>query len=668
MIEETTKEVIKTHLKDYLEEKEIKTKGLFNCLNPAHTDNNPSMSYDEKRNIVKCFSCNSSYDLISLYALDNNLDERIDFKKIIDELALKYSVPVHQKSNTSEYKRPSQTITSKKEDYTSYYKKAHKNIDKTTYLADRGISKELIDKYNIGYDNVKFNNTSNNMVVFPISKNCYICRNTDKQSTFKHYKPKGISNELFNIEYLKRSDFKSVIWVCESIIDALSLEEAEKNIKSISLNSINNARQLVDEIKDNDFKGFIVLALDTDAQGIRTSQELKEELELIGIKSFIFNSDLDKYNVTNNEGTKKNKDINEWLLADKEKLTNSVTTLNSMLVDMLEKQALKIYQQTNAFNYLDKFNEYIQDKENNKPLSTGIKTLDQALEGGFYKKNLVIIGAISSLGKTTLALQIADNIAKQEKDVLIFSLEMAKEELIAKSLSRISFLKAYDMHYTALALTTREIMTGKGINEKIPNNSQSVELYKESLEDYKNNIAQNVYITECNETLEINLKSIETRIKEHIAITNNKPFVIVDYLQIIQHQEKGLTDKQAIDKIVTGLKRIARDNDITILLVSAFNRASYNKESGLDSFRDSSTIEYTADVLISLQHEKLDGVTEDKKDKVNTNQEQQKDNRELTLKVLKNRNGRITDVKNITFYAKYNFMHFKEYEGQKINE
>ena len=139
-------------------------------------------------------------------------------------------------------------------------------------------------------------------------------------------------------------------------------------------------------------------------------------------------------------------------------------------------------------------------------------------------------------------------------------------------------------------------------------------------------------------------------------------------MQIIQHQEKGLTDKQAIDKIVTGLKRIARDNDITILLVSAFNRASYNKESGLDSFRDSSTIEYTADVLISLQHEKLDGVTEDKKDKVNTNQEQQKDNRELTLKVLKNRNGRITDVKNITFYAKYNFMHFKEYEGQKINE
>ena len=58
-----------------------------------------------------------------------------------------------------------------------------------------------------------------------------------------------------------------------------------------------------------------------------------------------------------------------------------------------------------------------------------------------------------------------------------------------------------------------------------------------------------------------------------------------------------------------------------------------------------------------MQHEKLDGIIDDRQ-KVNTNQEQQRDERFLTLKVLKNRNGRITDVKNITFYAKYNYMDF----------
>ena len=330
-----------------------------------------------------------------------------------------------------------------------------------------------------------------------------------------------------------------------------------------------------------------------------------------------------------------------------------------MLFNALEQMAIKTYQQENALNYLDKFNDLIKDQEKNKPLSTGINALDEALEGGFYAKNLVILGAISSIGKTTLALQVGDNIAKSGKDVLIFSLEMSKEELIAKSLSRNSFLKAYDKRSTYLALTTREVLKGIGINTSLINNEKRTQLYGEAFNEYKENIAQNVYITECNDDIEINIETINEKIKNHIAITNNNPFVIIDYLQIIQNKAKGLTDKQVIDKIVTSLKRIARDNNITILLISAFNRASYNQESNLASFRDSSTIEYTSDVLISLQHEKLDGVTDDSK-KVNTNQEQQKDERELTLKVLKNRNGRITDVKGITFYAKYNYMKFKD--------
>ena len=101
----------------------------------------------------------------------------------------------------------------------------------------------------------------------------------------------------------------------------------------------------------------------------------------------------------------------------------------------------------------------------------------------------------------------------------------------------------------------------------------------------------------------------------------------------------------------------------TLFLISAFNRNSYSKEADLSSFRDSSTIEYTSDVLLSLQPKVLDGQTGDtdgkSTNKSKVNQEQQKENRGLTLKILKNRNGRITDVKGITFYAKYNYMSFK---------
>ena len=655
MIDDQAIQEIKNHLKDYLEDLGINTSKPFNCLNPQHDDKNPSMSYDPKRNIVKCFSCNSNYDIISLYALINNLDNNTDFKRIIDELALKYNIDIKSnKTNTLKKESMQKYATTKKEDFTKYINKCKKDIDKSDYLLKRGLSEEIIKKYNIGYD------VKDKMIILPISKTCYLGRYTDPSNTYKHHKPKGVANEIFNDKYIKQSDFKSVVWVNESIIDALSLEEINGDIKAISLNSINNANQLIQEAKDNNFKGVFMLALDTDTNGIRASQDLKDDLEAIGIKALIFNSNSDKYNKYLDDGNViKNKDINEWLLSDKEGLTKQVNGLNDMLLNSLEQQAIKTYQQENVLNYLDTFNTLIKDQLLNRPLSTGIKALDDALEGGFYRKNLVILGAISSLGKTTLALQIADNVARGGNDVLIFSLEMSKEELIAKSLSRNTFLKAYDKHYTALALTTREILTGKGTNDLIPNNDKIKDNYLEAYEDYKNNIASNIYITECNEDLEININTINEKIKNHIAITNNKPLVVIDYLQIIQNKEKGLTDKQVIDKIVTNLKRIARDNDITILLISAFNRASYNQESNLSSFRDSSTIEYTSDVLISLQHEKLDGVLDDTK-KVNTNQEQQKDERALTLKVLKNRNGRITDVKDITFYAKYNYMRFKE--------
>ena len=652
MINDQVIEEIKTHLKDYLEEKGLNTRHNFSCISGTHEDKNPSMSYDEKRQIIKCFSCNNSYDLISLYAKDNNLDNKKDFKRIIDELVLKYKIDT--KTNNSDTIKKVINDIPKKEDYTKYINKCKKDIGKTDYLLKRGISEQLQTKYNIGYD------VKDKMIVLPISKTCYLGRYTDDTNKYKHHKPKGTTNEIFNGNYLKDSDFKTIIWVTEAIIDALSLEEINEEIKAISLNSVSNASQLVNEARANNFKGAFMIAFDTDKTGIEASIDLKEDLDAIGIKAFIFNSSIDKYNIVSDDGNDiKNKDINEWLLSDREGLKKSVTSLNDMLYTSLEQQAIKVYQQENVLNYLDTFNEMIQDQENNKPLSTGINALDEALEGGFYKKNLVILGAISSLGKTTLALQIGDNIARGGKDVLIFSLEMSKEELIAKSLSRNSFLKAYDKHYVAYALTTRDILKGKGTNDDIPNNETRQEIYKEAYEDYKDNIASNIYITECNDNTDINIETINEKIKNHIAITNNKPFVIIDYLQIIQNNDKGLTDKQVIDRIVTSLKRIARDNDITILLISAFNRSNYTKEANLSSFRDSSTIEYSSDVLLSIQLSKLDGVTDDKND-VNLNQEQQKDERDLTLKVLKNRNGRITDVKDIKFYAKFNYMRFTD--------
>ena len=68
--------------------------------------------------------------------------------------------------------------------------------------------------------------------------------------------------------------------------------------------------------------------------------------------------------------------------------------------------------------------------------ASGFSELDKKLDGGFMGEQLIFLGAISSLGKTSYALQIATQIAEQGKDVLIFSLEMSKNELNAKTISR----------------------------------------------------------------------------------------------------------------------------------------------------------------------------------------------------------------------------------------
>jgi len=646
MINEKDIEKIKEHFKDYLEEKGINTKKLFRCLNPNHEDKNPSMSYDPNKNILHCFSCGKNYDLISLYAQDNNLDEKKDFRRIIKELSDKYNVSF---SDTIKKTKSEGKNTIKKEDYSSYYETCKKDIDKTTYLTDkRGISKELIEKYNIGFD------TKRNLVIFPCNKNYYEARSTLDNDNFRFSKPKGASTELFNEDNIKNNTYKGVVFITESIIDALSLEEAIEDIKTISLNSVSNASLLLNAIDKYNFKGAVVLMLDTDDAGIRASKELQEELKKINIKSVIMNREEGSY--------KGHKDINDYLLQDKETLIDSVSYIKEALEDAMKREAMKILDEDNALKYLDTFNESIRNKDKNKPVSTGIKRLDDALDGGLYRKNLVILGAMSSLGKTTLALQIADNVALQGEDVLIFSLEMSKEELIAKSLSREMYKKAFNESYTALALSTREILKGKMLNDYQNKDAlKQKDFYNDAYTEYSKKIAPNLYITECNEETEINIGTIEKRIKKQIEITDNKPLVIIDYLQIIKNEERGLTDKQAVDRLVVNLKRIARDNDITILLISAFNRNSYNSESNLASFRDTSTIEYTADVLLALQLETLDGKT-DTDTKVNINEEQQKDIRALTLKVLKQRLGKITDIKHIDFYAKNNYMHFKEYD------
>lgn len=293
----------RSYLKDYLEKyHDIKsTNNFFRCLSPNHIDNNPSMKFTEKYNICKCFSCGTYYDIFSLVGLDYNLNT---FKEQLDKIKELYDsyTPVDNSKCDNNYK----VI-----DYRNYYIKCKKNINKTNYLNNRGISDVLISKYDIGFCE------KNNSIIFPITDNCYFARSVINDSKYKNkYK-----SELWNNKYLRSYNQEDIVYITESIIDSLSLEMIDPNIKTISINGTGNINQLLNKVKENKFNGNIVIAFDNDLSGNRASKILKSELDKLNITniatSLIYNFDSDKC-----------KDINEALLVDKNKLLENYNYIN----------------------------------------------------------------------------------------------------------------------------------------------------------------------------------------------------------------------------------------------------------------------------------------------------------------------------------------------------
>lgn len=303
----------KTYLWDYLEKYHNVTspKRFFHCLNPNHIDNNPSMMFTDKYNICKCFSCGASYDIYDLIGLDYDLHSFKEQLEKVQELYLGY-IPVK--------KEVKKDIDNKVYDYTNYYNKCFKNRYRTTYLEQRGITRELIDKYKIGYDEER------KLVVFPINKHCYFARsvvNNDK------IKSKG-SSDIWNKRYIKENN--QLVYVTEGIIDALYLEVIDPNVKVMSINGVGNINSLVYALKENNFNGTIGIAFDNDGAGKKATDELKKELAKINVNSFSTSM------IATFDDTSKVKDINIALINNKDLLKRNYEYINSALLQCINKE------------------------------------------------------------------------------------------------------------------------------------------------------------------------------------------------------------------------------------------------------------------------------------------------------------------------------------------
>lgn len=617
-------------------------------------------------NTFYCHVCQKSGDAIDLFQQQKGVDFNEALSLMADQLGIQIdgrsagngperasvmkNAGTHTEGNKAA-QRPYHKAT--EANYLEYYKECFGRLEDPraqAYLKKRGISQATAEAYVLGFDPeadpaaapgarsgdpVEKRHPCPRLIL-PCSASHYVGRRIESQGDgFDKMNPAGSAPGIFGKSNLYEQETQEV-FVTEGVFDALSIVEA--GAAAIALNSAANADLLLSELKDNPTKATLILCLDNDERGQKARQRLEEGLQDLKIE-YITGDVCGSY-----------KDPNEALTGNMEQFTERVQEAvtearahrTQKAVEEREAQEVKLkkYLEHSAAAYLPAFETEIRKRSNTPAISTGFYSLDQILDGGLYE-GLYIMGAISSLGKTTFALQLMDNIAKAGKDVLIFSLEMARSELMAKSISRQTFLLSDGK--TTDAKTTRGILAGSRYEKY---SRAELDLIRKATEAYRE-YADRIFIVEG--VGNVGTDQIKNLVKQHVEITGRAPVVLIDYLQLLAPDDPHYSDKQNTDRAVLTLKQMSRDYNIPVVAISSFNRNSYTDPVNMAAFKESGAIEYSSDVLIGLQYEGMDyqdGEGEKPREKrirdLLKNMERiarDGGTQQIQIKILKNRNG-----------------------------
>jgi replicative DNA helicase len=551
-----------------------------------------------------------------------------------------------QLKTMNEYKDCSVNSTTADYDFTKLVEIAHASVGKTSYFQDRGLTDKTIRAYKLGYsetglnvaqefyDQMRGNSTFLALykIILPVWSNdgkChYFIPRLDESSVPSHfsvmpiktYNLQGIPVSIFNSRYLEKCE-SNIIFITEGIFDALSIEEFD--YPCMALNGTSNANKLFEQLTvqlDLQSNTSFVLIPDNDDAGQKLIQKFQEKFDELGLSLCVMNV------------PQQYKDANQYLMNNREGLEKLINQT------VLEIEQHKKSKEGFVSEYLDTFlNEVMGNRV--RPISTGFEELDSKLSGGLIP-GLYVIGAISSLGKTTFVHQMADAIAGHRIPVLFFSLEMSKKEMISKSISRQTFSMNEKNAYSAI-----EIMKG--------------EVPRETLEE-----AINVYF-KTGDFLKIDEGSIQTdviKMREQVKAFKeqyDRFVVFLDYLQIIQDPSKSnMGDKQTVEYNIAQLKLISRDFDVPVIVVSSFNRNNYNQTAGFESFKESGGIEYSADVVMALQLNNMSQLAQQKDETTrrdSIHEAKAKPIRKIEVVILKQRNGISWAKVDFAYHAKFNY-------------
>ena len=329
-------------------------------------------------------------------------------------------------------------------------------------------------------------------------------------------------------------------------IEELKLEKQDISILSVQNKIKGNQKQILEYISN----------LGNNIYGI-TAESCYNRLKELSKKRKVFEL---AQNILANVTEEENIDIYIQDCIDK---LNNIEKINTKEKTFIEQ----IAETTNEI-------EKNYNNRNDYSLYTGIFDLDK-LTCGLHNQELTIIGARPGMGKTTLTLQIAQNIAK-EKNVVFASLEMSQTQLIQKMIAKQSIVNSYKMRLGTLE---------EGDWEKIAKAS--------------------VQLSELNLTINTRVRTIQD-IEVMAKRLKNKgklDLLIIDYIQLLKSQGKFNLREQEVAEISRRLKLLSLEINIPIIALCQLNRNANTGEPTLADLRESGSLEQDADNIIFIYKE-----------------------------------------------------------------
>ncbi len=311
-------------------------------------------------------------------------------------------------------------------------------------------------------------------------------------------------------------------------------------------------------------------------------------------------------------------------LADK--LKNTELT-GEEAIELAEKEIFNLREQNSNSNFkhvggiiTEVYDNLWEIYEGNteRGIGTGYNVIDDIL-GGMRRAEYILLAARPSIGKTALAINIAQNLITQNKSVAFFSLEMSKEQLVERLLR-------------GMALVENDRLLKRN-GKKMQQNDWDKLL---NTANYIYN--KNLYIDDNPSATVGEMQSMCRKLKR----TKGLDLVIIDYLQLIQSNVNG-SRREQVEQVSRDLKRMAKELNVPVLVISSLSRANMQRESKipvLSDLRETGQIEFDADVVMFIHREFYykPSETELKHD--------------ADIIIAKNRNGEIGRAK-LNWYAEY---------------